>query len=101
MVTKSRMKMALAAEKNTDFQKLHQKKVAKLARKEQAKKGGEKSSKKEKVEQEREDVEEESKNEEDEDAEEDDSEEEDERNGPTDVFALPRLLFNFPNLLAD
>lgn len=39
MVTKSKLKMGLLGEKPVDFKKQHQKKVAKLARKEKAKKG--------------------------------------------------------------
>jgi hypothetical protein len=35
MVTKSKLKMALVAEKQTDFKKQHQKKMSKQARKEQ------------------------------------------------------------------
>ncbi|KAF7862596.1 hypothetical protein EAF04_007469 [Stromatinia cepivora] len=88
MVTKSKLKMALAADKKIDFSKLHQKKQAKLARKEKAVKREEKSSKKGKVEQEWEDVEDESGDEEEESAEEGDSEdeeEEEEGNGPTEI----------------
>ncbi|KAK8041299.1 rRNA processing protein [Apiospora phragmitis] len=40
MVTKSRLKMALAHEKGVDFKKLHQKKVAKQASKKKQKKSG-------------------------------------------------------------
>ncbi|ESZ90774.1 putative rRNA-processing protein EBP2 [Sclerotinia borealis F-4128] len=81
MVVKSKLKMALAADKNTSFSKLHQKKVAKVARKDKAVK----SSKK--VEQEWEDVEGQGEDEEEEDAEEGDSEDEDEEegNGPTEI----------------
>jgi rRNA-processing protein EBP2 len=46
MVTKSKLKMALAAEKGVDFKKLHQKKVQRAARKEKAGKGGEGKGKK-------------------------------------------------------
>lgn len=94
MVTKSRLKMALAADKKIDFQKLHQKKVAKLARKGKVEKGGEKSEKSEKrekkgkVEQEWEDVEEESQDEDSEegDSEDEEEEEDEEGNGPTEVL---------------
>ncbi|TGO49870.1 hypothetical protein BCON_0197g00020 [Botryotinia convoluta] len=88
MVTKSKLKMALAADKKIDFQKQHQKKQAKLARKGKPAKVEEKSSKKGKVEQEWEDIEEGSDDEEDEDAEAGDSEddeEEEEGNGPTEI----------------
>ncbi|APA11312.1 hypothetical protein SS1G_11556 [Sclerotinia sclerotiorum 1980 UF-70] len=91
MVTKSKLKMALAADKKVDFSKLHQKKQAKLARKGKAVKGDEKSSKKGKVEQEWEDVEEKSGDEEEEEEEDDeegdsdDDEEEEEGNGPTEI----------------
>lgn len=91
MVTKSKLKMALAADKKVDFSKLHQKKQAKLARKGKAVKGDEKSSKKGKVEQEWEDVEEKSGDEEEEEEEDDeegdsgDEEEEEEGNGPTEI----------------
>lgn len=54
MVTKSKLKMALVAEKGVDFKKLHQKKAQKAARKEKAKKGGE--GKEKKTEEEWEDV---------------------------------------------
>jgi rRNA-processing protein EBP2 len=40
MVTKSKLKMALAAEKGTDFKRLHLKKKEKVARKVKGKKGG-------------------------------------------------------------
>jgi rRNA-processing protein EBP2 len=40
MVTKSKLKMALAANKGTDFKKLHLKKKEKAAKKKNAKKGG-------------------------------------------------------------
>lgn len=40
MVTKSKLKMALAAEKGVDFKKLHLKKKEKAARKGKAKKNG-------------------------------------------------------------
>ena len=46
MVTKSKLKMALAAEKGVDFKKLHQKKVRRAARTEKAEKGGEGKGKK-------------------------------------------------------
>lgn len=58
MVTKSKLKMALAAEKNVDFKKLNQKKQQKAARKEKSKKGVE--GKPKKAEEEWEDVDEES-----------------------------------------
>ncbi|CAD6443828.1 deebfd78-72a6-4f43-a151-5660a5e0b076 [Sclerotinia trifoliorum] len=92
MVTKSKLKMALAADKKVDFSKLHQKKQAKLARKGKAVNGEEKSSEKGKVEQEWEDVEEKSGDEEEEEEEDDaeeggseDEEEEEEGNGPTEI----------------
>jgi len=44
MVTKSKLKMALVAEKGTDFKKLNQKKQQKAARKEKATKGGAKKT---------------------------------------------------------
>lgn len=101
MVTKSKLKMALAADKKTDYSKLHQKKVAKLARKGKVETGEEKkSSKKGKGEPEWEDVEEESDDEEEDDAAEGDSEDEEdeeEGNGPTEVFALSHLLFTYTN----
>ncbi|PQE28405.1 rRNA processing ebp2 protein [Rutstroemia sp. NJR-2017a BBW] len=79
MVTKSKLKMALAAEKGTDFKKLHQKKQQKAARKDKVSKGGDA----EKVlEKEWEDVEEGS---EDEDEEEEGSDDEEEENGPTEI----------------
>jgi len=42
MVTKSKLKMALAADKGVDFKKLHLKKKEKEARKAKSQKGGEK-----------------------------------------------------------
>jgi len=63
MVTKSKLKMALAAEKRTDFGKQHLKKVEKLANKtnkmKAAKKGGETISNGKPTEEDWEDVEEE------------------------------------------
>jgi hypothetical protein len=61
MVTKSKLKMALAADKGTDFGKLHLKKKEKAARKGKASKSGEQEAKVngKKVEEEWEDVEEE------------------------------------------
>lgn len=58
MVTKSKLKMALVADKGTDFKKLNQKKRQKAARKEKSLKGGE--GKPKKVEEEWEDLDEES-----------------------------------------
>ena len=58
MVTKSKLKMALVADKGTDFKKLNQKKRQKSARKEKAQKSGE--GKLNKVEEEWEDLDEES-----------------------------------------
>jgi rRNA-processing protein EBP2 len=46
MVTKSKLKMALAGEKGVDFKKQHQKKVQKAAKKEKMKKEGKKKGKK-------------------------------------------------------
>jgi rRNA-processing protein EBP2 len=62
MVTKSKLKMALAADKGVDFKKLHLKKKEKIARKGKAKKhGGEaEPTNGKKVEEEWENVEEES-----------------------------------------
>lgn len=54
MVTKSALKMALAAERGVDFKKLHQQKAQKAARKMKSKKAGE--GKEKKVEEEWEDV---------------------------------------------
>jgi hypothetical protein len=65
MVTKSKLKMALAAERGVDFKKLHQSKARKVARKEKAKKGGEGKGKK--AEEEWEDIPEESDGEDSED----------------------------------
>ncbi len=79
MVTKSKLKMALAADKGVDFKKLHLKKKEKAARKGKAKKnGGEvQSLNGKKVEEEWEDVEEENEDEENElDGEDSGSEEE-------------------------
>jgi rRNA-processing protein EBP2 len=61
MVTKSKLKMALAAEKGVDFKKLHLKKKEKAARKGKAKKNGGEAQplNGKKVEEEWEDVEEE------------------------------------------
>lgn len=55
MVTKSKLKMALAAEKGVDFKKQHLKKVQKAAKKEKSKKAG--AGKGKKVEEDWEDVE--------------------------------------------
>jgi rRNA-processing protein EBP2 len=55
MVTKSKLKMALAAEKGVNFKKLHQKKKQKAATKEKSKKSEKKGKK---VEEEWEDVDE-------------------------------------------
>lgn len=63
MVTKSKLKMALAADKGVDFKKLHLKKKEKEARKAKSQKGGEKpKSKGKKTEEDWEDVDEESEN---------------------------------------
>ena len=47
MVTKSKLKMALAADKGVDYKKLHLKKKEKAARKDKSRKGGEKKSEQE------------------------------------------------------
>jgi rRNA-processing protein EBP2 len=62
MVTKSKLKMALAADKGVDYKKLHLKKKEKIARKGKAKKhsGEVEPTNSKKVEEEWEDVEEES-----------------------------------------
>ena len=81
MVTKSKLKMALAADKGTDFKKLHLKKKEKSARKKVGKVLGEGNGKK--TEEEWEDVE---------DEEEDELEEsgrEDDVDGPMKVCCLP------------
>jgi rRNA-processing protein EBP2 len=90
MVTKSKLKMALAADKGIDFKKLHLKKKEKEARKAKSQKGGEKpKSKGKNTEEDWEDVDEES-----EDGgvelsgEESASEEEGEETGPMQVSFL-------------
>lgn len=57
MVTKSKLKMALVAEKDVDFKKLNLKKKEKAARKKKAQKGGDKPESNGKVEEDWEDVE--------------------------------------------
>jgi len=62
MVTKSKLKMALAADKGVDYKKLNLKKKEKAARKAKSQKGGDKlKSKGKNVEEDWEDVEEETK----------------------------------------
>ena len=96
MVTKSKLKMALAAEKGVDFKKLHLKKKEKAARKGKAKKiGGEvQPVNGKKVEEEWEDVEEED---EDEGAELDEanSGSEEEVDGPMKVGFIVYICFLF------
>jgi rRNA-processing protein EBP2 len=94
MVTKSKLKMALAAEKGVDFGKLHLKKKEKAARKGKAKKnGGEvQPLNGKKVEEEWEDVEEED---EDEGSEfdEENSGSEEEVDGPMKVCYFVRIFY--------
>lgn len=89
MVTKSKLKMALAADKGVDFKKLHLKKKEKVARKGKAKKhGGEEGepANGKKVEEEWEDVEDEDEKEGIE-LNEDESGSEEEVDGPMKVYS--------------
>jgi hypothetical protein len=93
MVTKSKLKMALAVEKGVDFGKLHLKKKEKAARKGKAKIGGEVQPVNEKkVEEEWEDVEEEDEDERDE-LDEQDSGSEEEIDGPMKVSYVVCICF--------
>jgi rRNA-processing protein EBP2 len=94
MVTKSKLKMALAADKGVDFKKLHLKKKEKVARKGKAKKhGGEvQPANDKKIEEEWEDVEDESDKERAE-LDEDESGSEEEIDGPLKVCCIVNFCF--------
>ncbi len=96
MVTKSKLKMALAAEKGVDFKKLHLKNKEKAARKGKAKKNGGEVQPVDgkKVEEEWEDVEEDDEEEGDE-LEEGDSSSEEEVDGPMKVCYIVCICFLF------
>lgn len=95
MVTKSKLKMALAADKGVDFKKQHLKKKEEIAKKAKAKKhGGDATpANGKKIEEEWEDVEETDEEEEGVKLDEDESGSEEEEAGPMKVCSMSRHYF--------